>query len=491
MALTQENVTTRFNVVGTADFRLVPLGGRPAGARRTRCARSPATARPTSSTASAFAILVAEQRRRAAAGASARRPASCSGWRSPPAATGPRREARRARRGALAGAARSRHGAGALLYGADAMRVALKRAALVAALIGPEGAAEMRLTRIAAAELRRDPAALLDALKAVGFFPGPRVVLVEDAGDAPAAPLSRARSPTGGPATRGSWSTAGELGAGSALRKAFEAAPHRRGDRRLRRPARPRGDRGGAGQGRARPRRPRGDGRSRGAGARARPRRLRAVPGEARALQARRRRRRWRPRTSPPVAPPAPEARSTRCSTSPPRAGRRLAAELRRLGARGGSATGARPSPPAGTSARCTPPPARRTGRRRRSAAPGRRSSARGARAWPAQARALGPGGLERALGWIIDTDLALRSGRPPPGPRAGRAAAGPHRHAAARLTPRVTGGASPPAGSSSCRSARRRSGAAPRSAPPARRRRAWRPGSTRRRRRSRARRRG
>ena len=40
------------------------------------------------------------------------------------------------------------------------MRVALKRAALVAALIGPEGAAEMRLTRIAGAELRRDPAAV-------------------------------------------------------------------------------------------------------------------------------------------------------------------------------------------------------------------------------------------------------------------------------------------------------------------------------------------
>ena len=54
---------------------------------------------------------------------------------------------------------------------------------LVRALIGPEGEAEMRLERVPAAELRRDGALLLDSLKAVGFFPGPRAVLVEDATD--------------------------------------------------------------------------------------------------------------------------------------------------------------------------------------------------------------------------------------------------------------------------------------------------------------------
>ncbi|MER2507410.1 MAG: DNA polymerase III subunit delta, partial [Amaricoccus sp.] len=74
-------------------------------------------------------------------------------------------------------------GTGALLFGADATRVALKRAALVTAMIGPDGAAEMRLTRITGADLRRDPAALEDALKAIGFFPGPRAVLVEEATD--------------------------------------------------------------------------------------------------------------------------------------------------------------------------------------------------------------------------------------------------------------------------------------------------------------------
>lgn len=113
--------------------------------------------------------------------------------------------------------------AGILLYGQDAMRVALKRAALVEALIGPNGGAEMRLERIAAAELRRTPSAVGDALKATGFFPGPRAVLVEDAGDAAAPPLK---------AALGDWRpgdatlvvAAGHLTAGSALRKGFEAA---------------------------------------------------------------------------------------------------------------------------------------------------------------------------------------------------------------------------------------------------------------------------
>ena len=68
-----------------------------------------------------------------------------------------------------------------LIYGANAMRVALKRQKLVKGLIGPSGEEEMRLTRISGTDLRRDSALLNDAIKAVGFFPGPRVVLVEDA----------------------------------------------------------------------------------------------------------------------------------------------------------------------------------------------------------------------------------------------------------------------------------------------------------------------
>lgn len=73
--------------------------------------------------------------------------------------------------------------AGLLIFGADPMRVALKRQEVIAALIGPGGEAEMRLTRMSAAELRKDAARLQDAVKAVGFFPGPRVAFVEDATD--------------------------------------------------------------------------------------------------------------------------------------------------------------------------------------------------------------------------------------------------------------------------------------------------------------------
>lgn len=112
---------------------------------------------------------------------------------------------------------------GVLLYGGDAMRVALRRETLIAGLIGPDGPAEMRLTRMAGAAVRRDPASLLDAVKAVGFFAGPRVVLVEEATDVL------------GPAIRSAladWRagdaqivvTASGLGPGSALRKLFEGA---------------------------------------------------------------------------------------------------------------------------------------------------------------------------------------------------------------------------------------------------------------------------
>ena len=73
--------------------------------------------------------------------------------------------------------------AGLLIFGADPMRVALKRQEAIAALIGPEGEGEMRLTRMSGGDLRRDGSLLRDAIKAVGFFPGPRVAFVEDATD--------------------------------------------------------------------------------------------------------------------------------------------------------------------------------------------------------------------------------------------------------------------------------------------------------------------
>jgi DNA polymerase-3 subunit delta len=114
---------------------------------------------------------------------------------------------------------------GLLIYGADAMRVALRRQEVIAALIGPEGEAEMRLTRLSGGDLRRDAAQLRDGLKEVGFFPGPRVVFVEEATDGTAPAFAAAVK---------DWHagdaqlvvTAGQLAAKSALRKIFEAHPN-------------------------------------------------------------------------------------------------------------------------------------------------------------------------------------------------------------------------------------------------------------------------
>lgn len=108
-----------------------------------------------------------------------------------------------------------------LIFGADPMRVAGKRQQAITALIGPEGEAEMRLTRINAADLRKDPAALDDAIKAQGFFAGHRVAFVEDATDA-LAPLLDAALKEWRTGDAQLVVTAAALTAKSALRKVFE-----------------------------------------------------------------------------------------------------------------------------------------------------------------------------------------------------------------------------------------------------------------------------
>lgn len=110
---------------------------------------------------------------------------------------------------------------GLLIYGDDAMRVALKRQQVIQAMIGPEGESEMRLARHDGSEIRREPALVLDALKAQGFFPGRRVLLVEEATDGLAEVFATALA---------DWrdgdahlvATARQLPAGSKLRKLFE-----------------------------------------------------------------------------------------------------------------------------------------------------------------------------------------------------------------------------------------------------------------------------
>jgi DNA polymerase-3 subunit delta len=114
---------------------------------------------------------------------------------------------------------------GLLIFGSDAMRVALKRQEFLKALLGATAEEEMRLTRIPAAELRRDPAMLMDAIKAVGFFPGPRAAFVEDANDNIAKILLE---------TLVDWQpgdaqiivTGGDLKKTSKVRKAFESHPN-------------------------------------------------------------------------------------------------------------------------------------------------------------------------------------------------------------------------------------------------------------------------
>lgn len=131
----------------------------------------------------------------------------------------------------LTGAAASRYfarpdpdRAGLLIFGADAMRVALKRQEVIAALVGPEGEAEMRLTRIPGSDLRKDPALVQDTLKAKGFFPGPRVAFIEEANDTLAPILAAALADW----QKGDASlivTAGNLTKASALKKLFEDHP--------------------------------------------------------------------------------------------------------------------------------------------------------------------------------------------------------------------------------------------------------------------------
>ncbi|MCQ0969447.1 DNA polymerase III subunit delta (plasmid) [Paracoccus sp. TK19116] len=108
-----------------------------------------------------------------------------------------------------------------LIFGQDPMRVSLKRAEAVAALTGPGAEEEMRLTRIAGAGVKKDPAQVIDAVKEVGFFPGPRVVLIEDTPDSASDAIAAALDDWQ-PGDAVMVVTAGSLGKGSTLRKLIE-----------------------------------------------------------------------------------------------------------------------------------------------------------------------------------------------------------------------------------------------------------------------------
>lgn len=111
-----------------------------------------------------------------------------------------------------------------LLFGPDAMRTAIQRQDFIKSYLGENADEEMRLTRMTGSELKAEPAALQDAIKAIGFFPGARAVLIDAAVDTLAPIVKDALA---------SWQDgdaiivieAGNLGKGSALRKLAEGAP--------------------------------------------------------------------------------------------------------------------------------------------------------------------------------------------------------------------------------------------------------------------------
>ena len=112
--------------------------------------------------------------------------------------------------------------AGVLLFGSDPMRIALKRQDLIKAFAGPTAEEDMRLTRMSGADAKKDPTTVLDAIKAQGFFPGPRVVFVDDVTEAQNAPVLAALAEWQ-PGDAALVVSAGSLKATSKLRKTFEA----------------------------------------------------------------------------------------------------------------------------------------------------------------------------------------------------------------------------------------------------------------------------
>ncbi len=111
--------------------------------------------------------------------------------------------------------------AGALLHGPDGGLLAIRRRELVAALTEGD---DLRLTRLEPAAALKDPAGIDAALKARGFFPGRRVVLIEGARDGLAtvlAPMLAEAAPEDAFLVL----TAEGLAARSGLRRLFEGAP--------------------------------------------------------------------------------------------------------------------------------------------------------------------------------------------------------------------------------------------------------------------------
>jgi DNA polymerase-3 subunit delta len=110
--------------------------------------------------------------------------------------------------------------AGALLHGPDAGLLAIRRRELVATLTQGD---DLRLSRIEPTAALKDPAGIDAALKARGFFPGRRVVLIEGAKDGLAALLGQILADSA-PEDAFLVLTAEGLAPRSALRRLFEGS---------------------------------------------------------------------------------------------------------------------------------------------------------------------------------------------------------------------------------------------------------------------------
>ncbi len=70
-----------------------------------------------------------------------------------------------------------------LLHGEPDSKIIKKYESIKEKLLGENAENEMRLTELSGAELRKDKSLALDAIKAVGFFPGPRLVFIKNGSD--------------------------------------------------------------------------------------------------------------------------------------------------------------------------------------------------------------------------------------------------------------------------------------------------------------------
>ena len=70
-----------------------------------------------------------------------------------------------------------------LLHGEPDSKIITKYKSIKEKLLGENADSEMRLTELSGAEVRKDKCLVLDAIKAIGFFPGPRLVFIKNGTD--------------------------------------------------------------------------------------------------------------------------------------------------------------------------------------------------------------------------------------------------------------------------------------------------------------------